>query len=228
MNRIKIAPSILAADHSDLGGEIRRVEEAGADMIHVDVADGHFAPNISMGPDTVRSIRKVTKLPLDVHLMITEPGKFLEPFLNAGSDILTVHGEVVGPEEISRFSKIVRARGKRLGVALKPSSPLPSWFQSQIPNISLLLVLSVNPGFPGQKFMAEVLPKVGAALTLAGPGGIDVEVDGGVDQENAATIVRAGATILVAGASVFRRNDVKSALRELKLAADPTLQEAQT
>jgi ribulose-phosphate 3-epimerase len=228
MNRIKIAPSILAADHSDLGGEIRRAEEAGADMIHVDVADGHFAPNISMGPDTVRSIRKVTKLPLDVHLMITEPGKFLEPFLNAGSDILTVHGEVVGPGEISRFSKIVRARGKRLGVALKPSSPLPSWFQSQIPNISLLLVLSVNPGFPGQKFMAEVLPKVRAALSLAGPGGIDVEVDGGVDQENAATIVRAGASILVAGASVFRRNDVKSALRELRLAADSTLQEAQT
>jgi ribulose-phosphate 3-epimerase len=228
MKRIKIAPSILAADHSDLGGEIRRVEEAGADMIHVDVADGHFAPNISMGPDTVRSIRKVTKLPLDVHLMITEPGKFLEPFLNAGSDILTVHGEVVGREEISRFSKIVRARGKRLGVALKPSSPLPSWFQSQIPNISLLLVLSVNPGFPGQKFMAEVLPKVRGALAFASPGGIDVEVDGGVDQENAAAIVRAGATILVAGASVFRRNDVKSALRELRLAADSTLQEAQT
>ncbi len=228
MTRVKIAPSILAADQADLKSEIKKVEEAGADMIHVDVADGHFAPNISMGPDTVRSIRKVTSLPLDTHLMISEPEKFVEPFLNAGSDIITVHGEVVGPEQVARLSGLVRSKHKRLGLALKPSSPLPSWFKAQLSDIDLLLVLSVNPGFPGQKFMPEVLPKVQAASKLSGPAAFEIEVDGGVGQENAGVIVNAGATILVAGASVFRRNDVKSALGELRAAAGHTLQEVRT
>ncbi len=228
MSRVKIAPSILAADQADLKGEIRKVEKAGADMIHVDVADGHFAPNISMGPDTVRSIRKVTRLPLDVHLMISEPEKFVDPFLNAGSDIITVHGEVVGPELLERLSILVRSRGKRVGLALKPFTPLPAWFQAQLNNIDLLLVLSVNPGFPGQKFIPEVLPKVQGASKLGASAVFDIEVDGGVDHENAQTIVKAGATILVAGAAIFRRNDVKSALGELRVAADQNLQEVQT
>lgn len=228
MSRVKIAPSILAADQADLKGEIGKVEKAGADLIHVDVADGHFAPNISMGPDTVRSIRKVTRLPLDVHLMISEPEKFVNPFLTAGSDIITVHGEVVDPETLERFSKLVRSRGKRLGLALKPSTPLPSWFKTQLNNVDLLLVLSVNPGFPGQKFMPEVLPKVRWASKLEDSAVLDIEVDGGVDRENAQTIVKAGATILVAGAAIFRRNDVKSAMGELRAAADQDLQEVQT
>ena len=227
MNRVKIAPSILAADQADLKGEISKVEEAGADMIHVDVADGHFAPNISMGPDTVRSIRVVTRLPIDTHLMISEPEKFVEPFLKAGSDIITIHGEVVSPEQVAGLSKLVRSKGKKLGLALKPSTSLPAWFKAQLANIDLLLVLSVNPGFPGQRFMPEVLPKVQAAARLISPGSLEIEVDGGVDHENAQTIVKAGATTLVAGASIFRRNDVKSALRELRVAADHTLKEIQ-
>ena len=225
MNRVKIAPSILAADHADLKGEILRVQEAGADMIHVDVADGHFAPNISMGPDTVRSIRKVTKLPLDVHLMISEAEKFAEPFLNAGSDIITVHAEVVNEKQVARLSEFVRERGRKFGIALKPATPIPTWFRNQLNNIDLLLVLSVNPGFPGQAFMPEVLPKVKSAVKMADSADFEVEVDGGVDQENASTIVKAGATVLVAGASIFRKSDVKSALKQMRAVADRSLQE---
>lgn len=225
MNRIKIAPSILAADHADLKGEIGKVEAAGADMIHVDVADGHFAPNISMGPDTVRSIRATTRLPLDVHLMISEPEKFVGSFLSAGGDIITVHAEVVDEKQVSRLSKTVREQGKKLGLALKPSTPIPPWFKSSLAGIDLLLILAVNPGFPGQRFMPEVLPKVGQALKLSHDSLIEVELDGGVDQGNAPVIVRAGATVLVAGASIFRKGDVKSALHEMRTVVDRTLQE---
>lgn len=228
MSRVKIAPSILAADQADLKSEIAKVEQAGADMIHVDVADGHFAPNISMGPDTVRSIRLVTNLPLDTHLMISEPEKFVEPFLKAGSDIITVHGEVVAPEQFTRLSKLIRSKGKKVGLALKPSTPLPDWFKPRLNDVDLLLVLSVNPGFPGQRFMPEVLPKVQTAAKLATNHTFEIEVDGGVDQENASRIVKAGATTLVAGASIFRRDDVKSALNSLRTAANQTLQEVHT
>jgi len=228
MNRVKIAPSILAADHADLKGEIRKVEEAGADMIHIDVADGHFAPNISMGPDTVRSVRKVTHLPLDVHLMISEPEKFVDAFLTAGSDILTVHSEVVSSKQVSKLSGLFREKGKKLGIAVKPSSPIPSWFKPQLDNIDLFLVLAVNPGFPGQPFMPEVLTKVESIAKYATENGLEIEVDGGVDQENAPTIVSAGATTLVAGASIFHRNDVKSALLELRAATERIAQGVRT
>jgi ribulose-phosphate 3-epimerase len=228
MSRVKIAPSILAADQADLKREIGKVEDAGADMIHVDVADGHFAPNISMGPDTVRSIRPVTRLPLDTHLMISEPEQFVEPFLKAGSDIITVHGEVVGPGQFTKLSKLIRSEGKMAGLALKPSTPLPDWFTSRLTDIDLLLVLSVNPGFPGQRFMPEVLPKVQTAAKLSSSHPFEIEVDGGVDQENAAMIVKAGATTLVAGASVFRRDDVKSAMNNLRAAANQPLHEVHT
>jgi ribulose-phosphate 3-epimerase len=228
MNRVKIAPSILAADHADLKGEIRKVEEAGADMIHIDVADGHFAPNISMGPDTVRSVRKVTHLPLDVHLMISEPEKFVDAFLTAGSDILTVHAEVVSSQQVSKLSGLFREKGRKLGIAVKPSSPIPSWFKPQLGSVDLFLVLSVNPGFPGQRFMPEVLTKVQGIAKYARQNGLEIEVDGGVDRENAPTIVSAGATTLVAGASIFRRNDVKSALLELRAATERIAQGVQT
>ncbi len=222
---IKIAPSILAADHADLRGEIKKAEEAGADMIHVDVADGHFAPNISMGPDTVRSIRKVTSLPLDVHLMVSEPEKFAEPFVAAGSDIITAHAEVLDGKSLARLSEAIREKGKKFGLALKPSTPVPSGFGEYATNVDLVLILSVNPGFPGQRFMPEVLPKIHTVLKLADSPDLEVEVDGGVDHENAATIIKSGATILVAGASIFRKVDVKSSLREMRAIADRTLQE---
>ncbi len=225
MNRVKIAPSILAADHADLRGEIMKVQEAGADMIHVDVADGHFAPNISMGPDTVRSIRKVTKLPLDVHLMISDPEKFTEPYLSAGADILTAHVEVLNEKQVSKLSELIRERRGKFGIALKPGTPIPHWFKNHRTEIDLLLVLSVNPGFPGQAFMPTVLPKVKTAAEMARPPELDIEVDGGVERGNASVIVKAGATILVAGASIFRKGDVKSALNELRAVADKTMQE---
>ncbi len=225
MRGVKIAPSILAADHADLKGEIERVEEAGADMIHVDVTDGHFAPNISLGPDTVRAIRKVTRLPLDIHLMITNPEKFYEPFLSAGGDIITVHGEAASRSLLHKLSKEIHQKGKKLGLALKPSTSIPSWLRTETNPFDVVLVLSVNPGFPGQAFMPSVLPKVRKAAKLADSGGLDVEVDGGVDQENASTIVEAGATVLVAGASIFRKGDVKSALQNMRAVAQRTKRE---
>jgi ribulose-phosphate 3-epimerase len=225
MRPVKIAPSILAADHADLKSEIGRVEEAGADMIHVDVADGHFAPNISLGPDTVRAIRKVTRLPLDIHLMITNPEKFYEPFLSAGGDIITVHAEAASPLFLKRLSHEIHRKDKKLGLALKPATPVPSWLKKEINPFDVILLLSVNPGFPGQVFMPGVLPKVAKVAKLAESNAIDVEVDGGVDQENASKIVEAGATILVAGASIFRRGDVKSALQNMRDIAQRTTRE---
>jgi len=225
MKGVKIAPSILAADHADLKGEISRVEEAGADMIHVDVADGHFAPNISLGPDTVRAIRKVTTLPLDIHLMITSPEKFYEPFLSAGSDIITVHAEATSRSFLDKLSKRVHQKDKKLGLALKPSTPIPSWLEKERNSFDVVLVLSVNPGFPGQAFMPSVMPKIRKIAKFADLGQLDVEVDGGVDQENASVIVEAGATVLVAGASIFRKGDVKSALRDMRAVIQRTRRE---
>ncbi|HEV2119615.1 MAG TPA: ribulose-phosphate 3-epimerase [Candidatus Bathyarchaeia archaeon] len=216
MRGVKIAPSILAADHADLRGEISRVEEAGADMIHVDVADGHFAPNISLGPDTVRAIRKVTRLPLDIHLMITNPEKFYEPFLSAGGDIITVHAEVASRSLLNSLTRELHQKEKRLGLALKPTTPVPSWLKRETNPFDVILVLSVNPGFPGQAFMPTVLPKIEKVAKLGRSEAMDVEVDGGVDQENASRIVEAGASVLVAGASIFRRGDVKSALQNIR------------
>ncbi len=225
MRGVKIAPSILAADHADLKGEIERVEDAGADMIHVDVTDGHFAPNISLGPDTVRAIRKVTRLPLDIHLMITNPEKFYEPFLSAGGDIITVHAEAASRSLLHKLSKEIRQKDKKLGLALKPSTSIPSWLMRETNPLDVVLVLSVNPGFPGQAFMPSVLPKVRKVAKLADSGRLDVEVDGGVDQENASTIVEAGATVLVAGASIFRKGDVKSALQNMRAITQTTRRE---
>ncbi len=223
--KVKIAPSILAADQADLKNEVAKVELAGADMIHVDVSDGHFAPNISLGPDTVQSLRQVTRLPLDVHLMIEEPEKFLDRFIDAGGDIVTVHAEVVDENRLLDFSRTAHSAGKKLGLALKPSTPLPSWFQARLDDIDLVLILSVNPGFAGQQFMPSVLPKLAESVELIGDRGLEIEVDGGVDQKNAAQIVKAGATVLVAGASIFRKGDVKTAIQQIRDVSDRTIRE---
>jgi len=222
---VKIAPSILAADQSDLKTEVRRVEEAGADMIHIDIADGHFAPNITLGPDTVKALRRVTNLPLDVHLMIDEPGKFIGPFLEAGSDMITVHAEVVNEKSLATLSRDVHERGKKIGLAMKPATPLPHWLKNQTENVDLVLILSVNPGFAGQQFIPTVLPKVEVAIQTFGGRSLEVEVDGGVDTKNAAQIVKAGATVLVAGASIFRRGDAKLALKEMRAVAEGKVRE---
>jgi ribulose-phosphate 3-epimerase len=209
---IKVAPSILSADFSKLDREIARVERAGADMIHVDVMDGHFVPNITVGPVVVKYIRKVTRLPLDVHLMITHPGKYLEQFMQAGSDMLTVHAECVSSRQVSAFGKKVRAAGKKFGISLNPDTPLAK-IRGILPKVDFVLVMSVYPGFGGQEFIPSVLPKIKKLRTLFKG---DISVDGGVNDKNAGGLIEAGATILASGSYIFKATDTKQAIERIR------------
>jgi ribulose-phosphate 3-epimerase len=201
---IRIAPSILSADFSRLGAEITAIETAGADYIHVDVMDGHFVPNISFGPLVMASVRKLTTLPFDVHLMITPADPYIAAFARAGADIITVHAEA-GPH-LHRSLQAIKAEGKKAGVAINPATPV-SALEHVIDDIDLLLVMSVNPGFGGQTFIPESLNKIRQARALIGSHDIDLEVDGGITAENARAIAAAGANVLVAGSSVYGGND---------------------
>jgi len=201
---LRIAPSILSADFARLGEEIAAIEGAGADYIHVDIMDGHFVPNISFGPLVMASVRKLTTLPFDVHLMIAPVDAYVGPFARAGADIITVHAEA-GPH-LHRTLQAIRAEGKKAGVALNPATPV-SALEHVIGDIDLLLVMSVNPGFGGQSFIPEALTKLRQAKALIGGRDIDLEVDGGVSADNAQAIVEAGANVLVAGSSVYGGND---------------------
>jgi len=198
----QIAPSILSADFSRLGEEIKAVEKAGADLIHVDVMDGHYVPNITIGPGVVASLRKTTKLPFDVHLMIEAPDRYIDAFVDAGSNIVTVHAEAV--THLHRTVQYIKAKGARAGVSLNPSTPL-ACIEEILPDIDLLLIMTVNPGFGGQKFIPGTLPKIRKARELAQARGLKmaIEVDGGVTVENIGTLSDAGADIFVAGAAVF-------------------------
>jgi ribulose-phosphate 3-epimerase len=199
---IKISPSILSADFSILGDEIKSLEQAGADLIHIDVMDGHFVPNITMGPPIIKMVRKCTKLPFDVHLMISPVEKYIKAFADAGSDIITIHPEAT--DNLKRAVSTIKSLGKKAGVSLNPKTPISALIDV-INDIDLILIMSVNPGFAGQSFMSEVLPKVTELRKMINDKKlkIDIEIDGGINFETAPLAVKAGANILVSGTTIF-------------------------
>jgi ribulose-phosphate 3-epimerase len=208
---VKIAPSILSADFARLGEEIVAVEKAGADYIHIDVMDGHFVPNITIGPLIVEAIRPITKLPLDVHLMIENPDQFIENFAKAGADYITVHVEAC--RHLHRTIHHIKSFGIKAGVVLNPATPVES-IQHILADIDMVLLMSVNPGFGGQKFIPEVLPKIRKVKEMADSIGkeLEIEIDGGVNPETAKQCMEAGANVLVAGSAIYNQEDYAAAI----------------
>jgi ribulose-phosphate 3-epimerase len=216
---IKLAPSVLSADFARLGEQIDEVARAGADYIHVDVMDGHFVPNISIGAPVVASIRAVTDLPLDVHLMIEHPERYISQFANAGADIITVHVEA--SPHLQGTIRAIRELGIRAGVSINPATPIGA-VEEFLRQVDLVLVMSVNPGFGGQSFIPETLPRIASIRKILDDRGLsaELEVDGGINAENAPDVVEAGAEVLVAGNSIFRAQEgISGAMRRLREAA---------
>ena len=213
---VKIAPSILSADFSKLGEEISDVEKGGAELIHVDVMDGHFVPNITIGPLVVESIRPITKLPLDVHLMIENPDQYIESFAKAGADYITVHVEAC--RHLHRTIQLIKSFGVKAGVVLNPATPV-QLIEPILEELDIVLLMSVNPGFGGQKFIPSVLNKIKQVRDLAKQKGVqlEIEVDGGVNEQTARLCIEAGATILVAGSAVYNQEDRGKAISILKV-----------
>ena len=217
---VKLAPSILSADFARLGEQVVAAERAGADRIHVDVMDGHFVPNLSMGPAVVQSLRRVTRLPLETHLMISDPDLFLEEFAEAGSDSFLVHWE--GNSNLHRTVQRIRTLGKRAGVVINPATA-SGVLEEIIQDVDQVLVMTVNPGFSHQQFLRTTLPKIGRVRELVArlKPGCEVEVDGGIEATTAPLVVRAGATVLVAGSAIFgAREGVAAAMKRLRAAVN--------
>ena len=212
---IKIAPSILSADFAKLGEEIKDVERGGADYIHVDVMDGHFVPNITIGPLIVEAIRPVTKLPLDVHLMIENPDDYIEEFARAGADYITVHVEAC--KHLHRTIGLIKSLGVKAGVVLNPATPVNT-IQHVIKHVDMVLLMSVNPGFGGQSFIPEVLPKIREVKAMADEfnPALEIEIDGGVNEETAKLCIEAGANVLVAGSAIYNQSNRKAAIAAIR------------
>jgi ribulose-phosphate 3-epimerase len=218
MKKIQISPSILSADFSQLGNEIKRLEEGGADMIHVDVMDGHFVPNLTIGPPVIKALRKQCSIKFDVHLMISPVHKYIEAYADAGADIITIHPEAT--ENLEESISKIKSLNKKVGVSLNPESKL-DLITNYLEKIDLVLIMSVNPGFGGQKFMPEVLDKVKQLKEIKSKKNMnfDIEIDGGINFDNCQSAIDAGANILVSGTTVFKSNngDIKKNINLLKL-----------
>ncbi len=219
---IKIAPSILSADLLKLEKEVSNIAENGADFIHVDIMDGRFVPNITFGPNIVKALKRITSIPLDVHLMIVEPEKYLNAFIDAGADILTIHQEATF--HLHRSLQSIKEKGIKAGVAINPATPI-STLENIIAELDLLLVMSVNPGFGGQQFIPQSLNKISEARTLLNKFGSNafLEVDGGINVGTAEQVVKAGADTLVAGSAIFSQPDSVSAMKDIKKAGEEGL-----
>lgn len=198
---VKVSPSILSANFANLEADIKAAEAGGADLLHIDVMDGHFVPNITIGPLVIKALRDITKMPFEVHLMISDPDKYLDDFIDAGSDYLTVHVEAC--DHLHRTLTHIRSKGVKAGAALNPSTPL-STIQHVLDDLDLIIIMAVNPGFGGQKFIKGVVPKIAEAKKMIDPRPIDIMIDGGITPENSRLCVEAGATMLVAGSAVFK------------------------
>tara|TARA_B100002051_G_scaffold255772_1_gene271715 strand:- start:165 stop:824 length:660 start_codon:yes stop_codon:yes gene_type:complete len=218
MKKIKISPSILSADFSQLGNEIKRLEEAGADMIHVDVMDGHFVPNLTIGPPVIKSLRKYTNLIFDVHLMISPVHKYIKDFADAGANIITIHPEAT--ENLKESINLIKSLNKKVGVSLNPNSKI-DLIKDVLNDIDLVLIMSVHPGFGGQKFIPDVISKIEKLKLIKKEKNLDfdIEVDGGINFENSKSVIEAGANILVSGTTIFKSNngDIKKNIDTLKL-----------
>lgn len=215
---VKLAPSILSANFGALLDDVRQVEQAGAEYLHIDVMDGHFVPNITIGPLVVRALRPQSGMCFDVHLMIDNPDLYVEQFIQAGADLVTVHVEAT--RHLHRTLMLIKEKGARAGVALNPATP-PAQIEYILPLVDLVLLMTVNPGFGGQAFIPEVLPKISAVRRMLEERGLsaEIQVDGGVNTETAAAVVQAGATVLVAGSAVFDGADIAAAVKRLREAA---------
>ena len=217
MKKIQISPSILSADFSQLGKEIKKLEDGGADLIHVDVMDGHFVPNLTIGPPVIKALRNYTKLPFDVHLMISPVHKYIKNFADAGSDIITIHPEAT--ENLNESISLIKKLNKKVGVSLNPDTDI-SVIGTELKNIDLVLIMSVFPGFGGQKFIPETIKKIKDLKEIKDKNNynFDIEVDGGINFLNSKDVINAGANILVSGTTIFKENngDIKKNIKKLK------------
>lgn len=214
---IKLAPSILSADFSNLLKDVQEVEKAGVEYLHIDVMDGHFVPNITIGPLVVQALRKKSNLVFDVHLMIENPDIYIDDFVSAGADLITIHAEAV--DHLHRTVQKIKEKGVKAGIALNPATPITA-IEFMLPYVDMILLMSVNPGFGGQKFIPEVLPKIKALKQMIDNGNykIDIQVDGGINANNAGEVVKAGANILVAGSAIFNTPEREQAIKKLRSA----------